>query len=112
MDKKTVQRINSLLHRIEEIQNDFRDVSYEEFASSSLLIRGTSFSIAQIGEILGKLEPVLKDKYPNIPWRYAKSMRNLIVHDYDNAKEAIIYQTAKNDIGIIKEIFITILDKE
>lgn len=66
------------------------------------------FSIVQIGEQMSKLENILKDKYPEIPWEYAKGMRNFIVHDYDNVDSKLVYNTIKNDLPKLLKSFLKI----
>lgn len=101
-DNKLEIRVTSLLNHILYIQNDLNDVPFEEFKNSSLLQRATCFSIVQVGEIMSKLEPILKDKYPDLPWIYARRMRNFIVHDYDNIDTLEVYKTATIDLEELK----------
>lgn len=101
-DNKLEIRIISLLNHISYVQNDLNNVSFEEFKNSSLLQRATCFSIVQIGETMNKLEPILKNKYPDLPWIYARTMRNFIVHDYDNVDALEVYRTATIDLEELK----------
>lgn len=86
-------------------QNDLNDVSYEEFVKNDVLVRATSFSILQIGELMGKLEQKIGKDYPDLPWRESKSMRNVLVHDYENADPEIIYKTAQKNLKILYKEF-------
>ena len=85
MDDKTLQRIDGVIKHINAVQEHLNGVSFETFKNSRLLIDATSFSIAQVGERMVKLEELLKDKYHDLPWKEARRMRNIIVHEYDNA---------------------------
>ncbi len=105
MDKKLLLRINTLLKHIDEVLNDLQNVSFDEFEKSSLLQRATSFSISQIGEIMVKLQELLQEKYQNLPWKDARRMRNFIVHDYVNIEIEDVYNTAKNDLPLLKNAF-------
>ena len=55
-----------------------------------------------------KIEDALKEKYSDIPWKYARNMRNLIVHVYNNVKAEIIYITATKDMNGLKESLLRI----
>lgn len=50
MDEKILMRIHSILEHINQVLEDTKGVSLEELRKSSLLLRATCFSIAQIGE--------------------------------------------------------------
>lgn len=68
MDKTLIQsRIDSILKHIDLVQSDLSNMSLEEFSKSDLFVRGTCFSLMQIGEQLNKLESIFGTDYPNIP---------------------------------------------
>ena len=91
-------RIDSILQHISLVIDDLKDMSLEEFEKSDLHVRGTCFSLMQIGEQLTKLETLFGKDYPNIPWKQAIKLRTLIVHVYNKVDAAAIYKIAKNDL--------------
>lgn len=98
MVNSSLSRIITILKHIDTIQNDVGDMSLSEFKQSDLLVRATCFSLCQIGEHMNKLEKDFGSRYPNIPWRDAIDMRNLIVHVYNKVKAEIVYKTVKNNL--------------
>lgn len=110
MDDKAIQRIDGVLKHIDKIQKELNGVSFDEFNKSTLLVDAISFSVAQIGERMVKLEELLKGKYPDLPWVQARRMRNIIVHDYDNSDPAKVYKTATSDLDDLKKWFLKIKD--
>ena len=110
MDSKTLQRIDGVLKHIKIVEENLNGVSFEKFQESTLLPDAVSFSLIQIGERLIKLEELLSDKYPDVPWKSARRMRNLIVHDYDNSDPKIVYDTATKDLQELKKQFLKIKD--
>ena len=102
MTKRTIQRINTIIKHVETVEKDVEGVSLEQFEESDLLVRATAFLISQIGEQMIKIEETLKDDYEDLPWKEARSMRNLIVHDYGFVKAEVVYQTAKEDLNSLK----------
>lgn len=97
--------MNFLLKQIKTIQNDLANVSLEQFEKSDLLARATAFSLMQIGEQMNKLEERYRDLYPNLPWKDARDMRNIIAHVYSKVDAAQVYMTATKDLDILKENF-------
>ena len=56
MDKELNKlRLDAILKHIDSVNDDLKDLSLEEFKKSDLHIRGTCFSLMQIGEQLTRL---------------------------------------------------------
>ena len=110
MDDKNIQRIDGILKLIKIIQEDLDGVTFEDFSKSHLMVNSISFSIAQIGEKMVKLEELLSSKYPDMPWKDARKMRNIIVHEYENSNPSIVYETATTDLNNLKAFIFKIKD--
>ena len=110
MDDKTIQRIDGVIKLIDKIHSTVDGLSYDEFLNGEFYLEAVAFNIIQLGERMVKLEKLLKDKYPNIPWPKAKAMRNIIVHEYENANPYIIYKTATEDVVVLKDEFLKVKD--
>lgn len=110
MDEKNLQRIDGIIKHINTVQKRLNGVSFSQFQESELMIDAVSFSIAQIGERMVKLEELLKDKYPYFPWVQARRMRNIIVHDYDHSDPNKVYETATSDLEELKQYCLKIKD--
>ena len=108
MDDKLTLRIDSLLSHIDKVLNDTNGLTIEEFEKNDLLVRATCFSVAQIGENMNKLEESLSQRYPDLPWTSARSMRNVIVHDYDGTDVEEVLSTIRNDLPLLKTAFLSI----
>ena len=106
MDKELLAlRISVLLNHIDEILKDTENMTADDLKGQSVLLRATCFSIGQIGEQMINIESDLKDKYPDLPWKRARGMRNLIVHEYQRIDSEMVYSTIKNDLPPLKEAF-------
>lgn len=73
-----------------------------------MLARATAFSLMQIGEQMNRLEESYRDLYPDLPWKDARDMRNVIVHVYSKVDAAQVCMTATKDFDILKEYFLKI----
>ena len=55
-----------------------------------------------IGELVTKIDHITKqalfEKYPQIPWREIKGLRNVVAHNYYEVNAEEIFDTCKNDI--------------
>ncbi len=110
MAEKIIQRIDGILKTIQRVQDEIGTISIDKFQENELLQEAISFSISQIGERMNKLEELLGEKYPNIPWKQARKMRNIIIHDYDHVDFEKVYLTASNDLPLLKQELFKIKD--
>ena len=108
MEDRTLLRIDSILRHIEKVLSQTKGLTVQELEAQDLLLRATCFSIAQIGEQMVKLEDLLEAKYPDLPWRSARGMRNFIVHDYEHIDVAQVHSTINQDLPALKAAFLAI----
>ena len=111
MNEIDILRIKTLLNHIDTVLSDTKDISASELFKNDLLLRATSFSIVQIGEMMIQLQRHLNDEYPDLPWAQARRMRNIIVHDYGNIDIELVYDTIRNDLPVLKNELIKIQNK-
>ena len=76
-------------------ENDFNNFIADK---NFVYLDSCSFSILQIGELVGKLSDDLKNKYKQIAWQEIKATRNIIVHNYNNISFKTIWGIIQNDI--------------
>ena len=64
-----------------------------------------------IGEEVNKIDTLLKEEYPTIPWQNIKGMRNRIAHDYRGLDPTIPYSIIRNYLLPLKDCFISMIDR-
>ncbi len=82
--------------------------SREEFENDTEFQFACGMCIIQIGELVTRLDDSFLKKYPDIPWRQIKGMRNIYAHDYDIIDNDIIWETITKEIPELKEKLQTI----
>lgn len=53
---------------------------------------------SRIGEAVVRLDPSLVSDHPEIPFREARDMRNLVAHHYDRIDADIVWETLRHDL--------------
>ncbi|PSR23195.1 MAG: hypothetical protein C7B45_03615 [Sulfobacillus acidophilus] len=93
----------STLTRIEEavqrIKRWTEAISHEEFLDDELRQSAIMRQLEIIGEATGRLTAeFLQDHADVLPWNVMKSMRNVLIHGYDEVDIEIVWTTATQDI--------------
>mgnify|MGYP004443166589 CR=1 FL=1 len=61
-----------------------------------------------LGEDAALISDELKAKFPDVPWRQIKNMRNTVAHDYNKTDEEIIWETIITNIEPLRQRLIQI----
>ena len=73
-------------------------MDYKGFSDDEKTVSACAFVISQIGEYASRFNENERKKFPQLPWKEIRAMRNVIVHDYDNVNVKILWDTIKNDL--------------
>lgn len=102
------ERLTHILERIAEIEESL-NVSFEEYSQNKDKQAALFAHLVIIGEAAGRLSQTLRDKYPEVSWKNAIGLRNILVHDYVRVDYEILWETAKSDLLGLKEQIKSIL---
>ncbi|MDM7935024.1 MAG: DUF86 domain-containing protein, partial [Methanothrix sp.] len=67
---------------IEEIEDFIGDMEFEGFINDRKTVNAVIRSLEVLGEAVKKIPPEIRDRYPEVPWRYAAGMRDKLIHEY------------------------------
>jgi uncharacterized protein with HEPN domain len=82
-----------------------KEINVEKFEADLLVCSAVKHQIMVIGEAVKKVPGYLKYQYPDIPWRAMAGMRDILVHQYHNAKPEKVWEVVANEIpSIIKRV--------
>ena len=111
MKKDNLLYIEGIKNAIDWILNDYvLNITFEEFSEDQKTQDAVIRQLALIGEAMNKMDQVFLNKYPELPSRESVSMRNILVHDYDNIDLEELWKTIKVDLPILKGMVRKILD--
>ncbi len=111
MTKFFINRLQDIFDEIEIIEKFIAGMSIEEFKADQKTIYAVTRAIDIIGEATTHLPQELKNKYPSIPWRQIKGMRNKSIHEYWSVDTDILWQTTQVSIPKLKEELLSIKDE-
>ena len=66
------------------------------------------FAFIMLGEDAARISEAIQSKYPEIPWREIKGLRNIVAHAYNKTDDEIIWGTVTNDIEPLRQSLLQI----
>ncbi len=74
------------------------DLDFEEFAADGMCQDAVIRRLEIIGEAARRISDETKEKYKHLPWREMQSMRNLLIHEYDEVDVREVWNTIKTNL--------------
>ncbi len=101
--------LNHIRDAIVAIREYMGDVDYAVFSQNNMMADAVVRQLAIIGEAANNLDPELRAKYPDIPWRNMIDMRNFLIHEYFGVNPETVWSTCKDDLPELEKIVDKIL---
>ncbi|MEE8436265.1 MAG: HepT-like ribonuclease domain-containing protein [bacterium] len=87
-----------MLNYSREALDAVRNISRKELDSNRLLNLALVRLLEIIGEAANRVSSEKRSEHPGIPWGEIVSLRNRLIHGYDQVDFDILWQIVKNDI--------------
>jgi uncharacterized protein with HEPN domain len=100
-EKHTIYFLH-ILEAIEKIELVVRTKTKEEFLDDWFIHDAVLKNFIVIGEAISQIDEEIKQKFPDVDWRGAKSMRNFIVHEYFSVDNNFVWETIFETIPTFK----------
>ena len=96
--------VMDLLQSIEEIYEFIGEMNFEDFLIDKKTQNAVIRSLEIMDEAAKKIPVEIKDKYPEIPWKYMAGMRDKLIHEYHGVDLSIVWHGIKEEIPTIKPV--------
>ena len=96
---------------IESIEEYLEGASYDQFASSKMMVDAVVRELEIIGEASNNLSDQFRKQYSDVLWRRMKDMRNFLIHEYFGVNTKVVWDTCKDDLPQLKSFIEKILDE-
>ena len=95
--------LRHVLDAINIIEEYLQGVDEEHFKATRLLQDGTIREIEIIGEAVKNVSKDIRKSYPEVPWQDIAGMRDKLIHGYFGVDIEKVWDTAKEDLPVLKE---------
>lgn len=100
--------LQDMLNYSREVLESVRNISRSELDSNRLLNLALVRLLEIIGEAANRVSSEKKLEHPRIPWGEIVSLRNRLIHGYDQVDFDILWQIVKNDIPALIAVLETL----
>jgi uncharacterized protein with HEPN domain len=87
-----------IIDAINKIKSYLQSKEFSEFQSNPMCHNAVIRELEIIGEAVKNIDITLLEKYPQIPWRAIKGMRDKQTHGYFGVDLQAVWRTAKEDL--------------
>lgn len=96
-------RLEHILAAINNVEGYTRNITQQGLVCDKLRLHATVYNVQVIGEATYKLTTEFKDSHPQTPWAMIEKMRHILVHDYYQINNDVLWSVITDDIPNLKE---------
>ncbi|MBU1598699.1 DUF86 domain-containing protein [bacterium] len=104
--------IQDILDSIIDVEQFVKGIRFEDFAEDRKTIFAVIRGIEVIGEAAKCIPNLIRDRYPEIPWKAMAGMRDKIIHEYFGVDLKVVYKTATQHLPKIKPLIQKVLEED
>ena len=103
-----LQRIEHMIDTVDSLLLFSANLTIAGYAASLEKQYAVKFAFVMLGEDAARISDEIQSKYPDIPWRKIKGLRNIVAHAYNKTDDEIIWGTVTNDIEPLRQSLLKI----
>ena len=87
-------------------------MTYEEFAGDVKTQAAVIREFEIMGEAAGRVSTLFAVDHPDLPWRQMVSVRNRLIHGYDDTDLEVVWEAARTNIPKLIELIAPLVKDE
>jgi uncharacterized protein with HEPN domain len=95
--------LKHILESILDIDESLKNVSYDDFLKSKILLKATVRDLEIIGEAANKVSQEFRVSNPEIPWNDMIGMRNVLIHEYFGVIPETVWNTCQKNLPELRK---------
>lgn len=102
--------LHHIVDSIDKINGYIDNCDFEKFTKNTMMLDAVLRNFEIIGEASNNLSDDFKNEHDEIDFRSAASIRNRLIHGYDDVNLEIVWNTVKKDLPEMKKAIEKILN--
>ena len=94
-------RIEDILDAVARVEEYVEGLDRKGFTADSKSVDAVVRNLEVIGEAAAHVPDEVRDRYPEIPWREIRAMRNRLSHAYFAVDVDVVWKTARDDLDAL-----------
>lgn len=103
MTKTLLLYLTHILDATNSIQTQMKGITKEQFENSELLQGFVERKLEIIGEATKQIPDDFRMNYPTVPWKNMAGMRDILIHQYTEVDQDIVWKTVTEKISPLQE---------
>lgn len=105
-------RLHDILEAIDRIQSYTRGLTYDQFQLDRKTVDAVERNFILIGEAARHVPDEVTGRYPAVPWRNMRDMRNVVVHGYWGVDLERVWDAIQQDLPPLVPLLRQVLEHE
>ncbi len=98
------RHLRDVLENIEQINQFIGDMDFAAYQQDEKTKAAVERKMQILTEAVIRLETEGPQAYPEIDWKAYRGMGNFLRHSYDRVSDEIVWNTAKDDLPLLKRV--------
>lgn len=103
MQRESKLYLDDILESVEKIEQYTRDMSFEEFKKTPVVVDAVIRNLEIIGEAVKRLPIDAKRKHQEMEWKKIAGVRDILIHEYFGINLMIIWDIVSNKLPELKK---------
>ena len=100
-EDKDLAYVSDIYDACAELTEFTHGADFAEYQRNKMLRSAVERKLEIVGEAANKISKKFCDRYPNIAWRKAIGLRNVLIHEYGAVRHEIVYVIATRHIPVL-----------
>jgi len=109
MKEEFLDYVEDIIDAMDDAMSFVEGMKYEDLVKDRKTIYAVVRALEIIGEAVKRIPDLVRNRYPQIPWKDMAGMRDKLIHEYFGVDIKRVWKTVKEDILNLKPLFEKIL---
>ena len=96
-------RLEDIVEYSKNVSSFIKGYDFETFVADKRTYYSVIKNVEIVGEAAYMLTQDFKNAHPEVAWKTIQGFRHVLVHDYANIVSETLYDTAVNDIPVLRK---------